>query len=233
LFSGVNASIASFAPPTRKSDYIFIYLFLNCGDVFQVAEEEMSIEEKAEEKFWMNLARRYWYFIVIFILLMAGAIVGLILTLDWYVKTQAIGGFGAWTFNEFSFGEATIWCIFLFLWTLLFVGLPTLAVAGLIFAIAWFVVLPPEVKAEIKAQPKKVSGTKRSGGGGGFTFLLFVGVCIKVFLDGNWFTKFALLPFSYFVYTWLFVLVWALIIFGIPAAIIGVGWLIWKGGNET
>ncbi|MFX1510596.1 MAG: hypothetical protein ACFFBR_09845 [Promethearchaeota archaeon] len=197
-----------------------------------MTEEEMSIEEKAEEKFWMNLARRYWYFIVIFILIFVGATVGFILTLDWYVKTSAIGGFGTWTFNDFSLGEAVLWCLFLFLWTLLFVVLPALLVGGLFVAIAWFVVLPDEVKAEIKAQPKKVSGTKRTGGSGGFSFLLFVGVCLKVFLDGNWFTKFAFLPIGYFIYTWLFILIWALIIFGIPAAIIGIGWLLWKGTQD-
>ncbi|MFX1577150.1 MAG: hypothetical protein ACFFCF_08235 [Promethearchaeota archaeon] len=193
-----------------------------------MTEEEMSIEKSSEEKFWRNLARQYWYIAVIFGIILVGAIIGFILTLDWYVKVSAIGGFGTWTFNEFSLGEAVLWCLFFVLWLLLFVGLPTIAAGGLVAAITWFVVLPPEIKAEIKAQPKSVAGTKETGGSGGFSFLLFIGVCLKIWLDGNWFTKFASLPIGYFIYTWLFVLVWALIIFGIPAAIIGLIWFATK-----
>lgn len=193
-----------------------------------MAEEEMSIKEKAEEKFWRSLARRYWYIVMIFGIILVGAIIGFILTLDWYIKVSAIGGFGSWTFNEFSLGEAILWCLFFVLWLLLFVGLPTLAIGGFFAAITWFVVLPPDVKDAIRAQPKGVAGTKRTGGSGGFNFLLFVGVCLKVWLDGNWFTKFAFLPIGYFIYTWLLVLVWALIIFGIPAAIIGLIWFAMK-----
>ncbi len=229
----INSITARFLHTNSKANCIHKILPKGC-EVFQMAEEEnMSIEKEPEEKFWRNLARRYWYFIVIFILIMAGAIVGFILTLDWYVKTSAIGGFGTWTFNDFSMATAVHWCIFLFLWTLLFVGLPTLAVVGLVAAIAWFVVLTPEVKAEIKAQPKGVSGGKRSGGSGGFSFLVFVGVCLKIWIDGNWFTPFASLPLGYFVYTWLFVGIWAVIIFGIPAAIIGILWLTGKFGKTT
>jgi len=76
-------------------------------------------------------------------------------------------------------------------------------------------------------------GRKYEGGGGGFSFLLFIGVCIYVFVDGNWLTPFGSLSFSYFIYAWLTVFVWCLIIVGIIAAIITTLWFLNKFGVET
>ena len=114
----------------------------------------MSIDESSNEisneVFWKNLVVRYWPIVLIFGLLITGAIIGFILTLDWYVKTSALGGYGTWTFNDFSLGEGVAWFIFLLLWMLLLVVLPTLTVGGIVVAIVWFAVLPPNVKEEIR-----------------------------------------------------------------------------------
>lgn len=183
-------------------------------------------DKTSEEGFWKQLAIRYWYIIMIFGIIMVGGIVGAILTLDWYVKTSAIGGYGTWTFDQFSLGEFVFWWIFLILWMLLFVGLPVLAAGGAVAAIVWVKVLPPDVKEAIKSRPKGVPGGKQSGGGGAIGFLLFVGLCLKVWLDGNWLTKFGSLPYNYFVQSLIIVSIWGLIIFGIPAAIITTIWLV-------
>ncbi len=198
-----------------------------------MASEEDSNEIRCEV-FWKNLAVRYWYFVVIFGVIIIGAIIGFILTLDWYVDTSAIGGNGSWTFDQFSMGTAVLWVIFLFLWIVLRVVLPTLAVAGIIIAIIWFAVLPPELKEEIKLrfkeddEHKKHRGKKSGGGGGGFGFLLFIGVCIYVYLDGHWLTEFGSLSIGYFIDAWITVFIWVLIIFGIPAVIIGIIWFVRK-----
>ena len=189
--------------------------------------------EMSNEVFWKNLVVRYWPIVLIFGLLIIGAIIGFILTLDWFVTTSAIGGYGTWTFNDFSLGEVVVWFIFLLLWMLLIVVLPTLAVGGIVVAIVWFVVLPPDVKEEIKTRFRRPSPGKTSGGGGAFGFLLFIGVCIKVAVDGNWLTKFENLSFSYFIQSWIIVFIWALIIIGIPGAIIGMIWFVRKYGRTT
>lgn len=198
---------------------------------------KMSIDEGSNETsnevFWKNLVVRYWPLVLIFGLLIIGAIIGFILTLDWFVTTSAIGGYGTWTFNDFSLGEGVAWFVFLLLWELLLVVLPTLAVGGIVVAIVWFVVLPPDVKEEIKTQFRRPSPGKTSGGGGAFSFLLFIGVCIKIVVDGNWLTKFENLSFSYFIQSWIIVLIWALIIIGIPCVIIGIIWFVWKYGRTT
>jgi hypothetical protein len=198
-------------------------------------EERMPTKEGSDKisnaVFWKNLVIRYWYIVLILGAVMVGAIIGFVLTLDWYVRTSAIGWYGTWTFNDFSLGEAALWLMFLLLWMLLFVVLPTLAVGGTIVAIVWFVVLPPDIKEEIKTRPKGVRGGKRSGGGGAIGFLLFVGLCIKVWVDGNWFTKFGSLSYSYFIQSWIIVFIWALVLIGIPGVIIGIIWLVRKCGR--
>ncbi|MFB0503895.1 MAG: hypothetical protein ACETWE_08685 [Candidatus Bathyarchaeia archaeon] len=200
-----------------------------------MSSEENS-NEISNEVFWKNLVVRYWYFVLIFGLITIGAIIGFILTLDWYIATSTIGGQGTWTFDQFSMGTAIEWVIFLFLWILLIDVAPTLAVAGIIVAIIWFAVFPSELKEEIKLrfrkdeEHKKGRG-KKSEGGGAFGFLMFIGVCIYVAVDGNWLTEFGSLNYRYFVDAWITVFKWVLIIFGIPAVIIGIIWFVRKYGR--
>jgi len=192
-----------------------------------MASEE-NTNELSNEVFWRNLAGRYWYLVLIFGLLIVGAIIGSILTFNWHIDTSAIGGYGLWTFDQFSLGTTIVWIITLTLRILLFVALPTLAVAGILVAITWFAILRPELKDEIKTRFKTPRPGKRSSGSGGFGFLLFIGVCIYVFVDGNWLTEFGSLTYGYFMNAWIIVFKWVSIIFGIPAVIIGTIWFVRK-----
>ena len=119
----------------------------------------MSSEENSTEisskVFWRDLAVRYWIYVVIFGVIGIGAIAGFILTLDWYIDTSPVGGQGTWTFNQFSMGTGLEFAIFLILYMLLIVGVPTLAAAGIVTAILWFVIFDPELKEEIKLRNKR------------------------------------------------------------------------------
>jgi hypothetical protein len=64
-----------------------------------------------------------------------------------------------------------------------------------------------------------------SGGGGAVSLLFFVAFCIKVFIDGKWGVAFAAWTFDYVVYSMLWILIWIVVIFGIPIAV-GVVWWI-------
>jgi len=197
--------------------------------------EEHS-NEMSNKVFWRNLVIQYWYFVVIFGLIIIGALIGFILVLDWYINANPIGGKGTWTFNQFSMGTVIELAIFLILWELVVVGLPTLVVGGILAVIIWYGIFSPELKEEIKSQIKKDEEYKKrygrtSEGGGIFGFLMFLGVCIYIFLDGNWATEFGDLNFGYFVDAWITVFIWVLIIFGIPAVVIGTIWFIKKYGN--
>ena len=115
---------------------------------------------------------------------------------------------------------------------LLIVGLPTLVAAGILAGITWFAILPPMIKEEIKTRSKTPKPGKRNGSGEGFGFLIFIGLCIYVFIDGNWKTEFGNLSYRYFMNAWITVFTWALIIFGISAVIIRTLWFVKKYGKS-
>jgi hypothetical protein len=205
------------------------------NQVFKMSSEENSTEI-SNEVFWKNLVVRYWYFVVIFGLIIIGAIIGFILTVNWYIDASTIGGQGTWTFDQFSMGTTIEMVIFFILWILVIVVLPILAVTVSLVAIIWFVVFTPELKDEMKLRFEKDEEHRRkygrkSEGGGAFSFLMFIGVCIYVALDGNWMTEFGDLSFRYFVDAWITVFIYGLIIFGIPVVVIGTIWFIKKYGT--
>ncbi|PWI46606.1 hypothetical protein CEE45_15935 [Candidatus Heimdallarchaeota archaeon B3_Heim] len=196
----------------------------------------MSSEEKSSERsskvFWRDLAVRYWVYVVIFGVIGIGAIIGFILTLDWYINTSPVGGKGTWTFNQFSMGTGLEFAIFLFLYMLVIVGVPTLAAAGIVTGLLWFVIFDTELKEEIKLRNKKDEERRKkfgktSEGGGIFGFLMFVGVCIYITLDGHWMTEFGSLNFRYFVDAWIAVFLWVLVIFCIGGGL-GIIWFVKK-----
>jgi hypothetical protein len=199
---------------------------------------EENVSEVSNEVFWRNLIVRYWYFVLLFGLIIIGAIIGFILVLDRYIDTSTIGGQGTWTFDQFSMGTMIEFMIFFIVWILLIVVLPTIAVTGILVAVIWYVVFAPELNEEIKLRIKKDEERKRrygrkSEGSGAFGFFMFIGVCIYIVVDGNWTTEFGNLTFRYFIDAWVTVFMYILIIFGIPAVIIGSIWFVRKYGREV
>ncbi len=196
-----------------------------------MSSEENSLK-KSEEAFWRELMVQYWYFVVIFGVVIIGAIIGFLLIIDSYVKTSTIGGQGTWTFNQFSMGTLLEFIIFLVLQILVFDIIPVLIIIGILVGILWYGVFSPEVKEELKSRSKEDDEDKKrfgkgSEGGGAFGFFMFIGVCIYVWFDGNWLTEFGDLSVRYFVDAWIAVFLWALLI-GAIFIIIGMAWFINK-----
>ncbi len=218
-----------------------------------MSSEENSNETRTTEisdhKFWKDLSIKYWYYILIFGLIIIGAIAGFFLTLNWYTYTSANhGGNGAWTFDQFSMRTSIIWVLMLFVWELLLVILPTLAVGGGLCVLIWFILLPEDVKEALKGRTKKIETeeeewkkkfkkkhrkkTHSGESGGAFGFLVFVGLCIYVAVDGNWAAPFGTLSIGYFITRWIFVAIMGMIIFGVPAITFGLLWYWKKFGKE-
>ena len=205
----------------------------------------MSSEEESTralvEKFWKEFIRKHWVLTIIFVAAAVGAVIGGIFLVLCYIPATDVGGNGTWTFDQFSMGSAIGWGIQLFLWELLLVVLPTAAFFCILIGYLWFKILPEDEKEDLKMRFKKseeerkkwqrLRGRKYESGGGGFSFLLFIGVCIKVYVDGNWLIPFGSLSFSYFIYAYLTVFVWISIICGIPVAILLILWLSGKFGK--
>ena len=203
--------------------------------------------EKEIKVFWKNLTVRYWYYILIFGLLILGAIAGFLLTLNWFVNKTPVGS-GTLTVGQMSIRSSILWFVMFIVWELLIVALPTLLVGGGVAAVIWFVLLPEDLKEECKGKFKKAEkheegckrkhkkkgGHRSSQSGGAFTFLVFVGVLIYIAVDGNWNVPFETsgLTISYFVSRWIQVFLWGLLILGVPAITFGLLWYWKKFGKE-
>ncbi|HEV2225436.1 MAG TPA: hypothetical protein VGR56_01375, partial [Nitrososphaerales archaeon] len=109
--------------------------------------------------------------------------------------------------------------LYAFFWELLFVGVPV--VIGAVVVWQWWRRLPHEERHGYRSG----KGSKSSRGSGGASFLFFVAFAIKVFLDGKWNTPISSFTLDYVVGSMFTILLWGLVIVGIPAAIAATWWL--------
>lgn len=185
------------------------------------------MEDISDEAFWINKIKQYWKIFAICIIAAVVLVIGAFLVLVWFIETTPLPGVGDGippdTFNDWTLNYVVGFIILIILWELLFIGVP----AALFFGVGgylWWKRLPEEERLEFKErekmEKKKYEHPKNWGGGGGFSIFMFIAYCIVIAIDGNYNTRFGLLDYSYFIYAWFFTIMWLLIIFGIPVAII-------------
>ncbi len=191
-------------------------------------------EELSEEAFWKEKIKKHCKTFVIIIIACICAAIGALLVLFWFIQTSPIGTFGTAFIGDWNLDWIVGFIILIILWELLFVGIP----AGLFFGLGgylWWRRLPADEKQEFKDREKKNKHRKRNTGGeGGFSFFMFIAYCIYIAVDGNYFTPFGALPYTYWVYAWFLTVMWILIVLGIPAGIvlIIVYFTVWRKKSE-
>jgi len=171
---------------------------------------------------WKKFLRKHWNMVVLFVV---GAIlvsIGAILVYLWYVGYAQLTSLIPATLGLWTMGYLVTFLLHVILLPFLLIGVPIILAAVVILWL-WWKKLPDEEKKEYK-RAHFFSG-KKSGGGGSISLLVFIAFCIKVYIDGNWNVAFATWTFDYLVYSYLSVLIWGLIIFGIPM-VLGVIWWI-------
>ncbi len=169
---------------------------------------------------WKKFLRKHWNMLALFVVAVILALVGAIYVFLWFVGDAQSTGMVPATLGLWTMGNLVTFILYAIFWELLLIGVPVVlaAVAGWL----WWRRLPSEEKKEYHFFGKR---SRTTSGGGGISLLFFVAFCIKVFTDGNWNVAFATWTFDYVVYSMLWILIWILVIFGIPIAI-GVIWWI-------
>ena len=204
------------------------------SDIEDIEKTAQNVVDNVKE-FFRGLMKKYWYLLVLVIIGIVGAFIGFILVILTFINNTGTPPIATWTFNQFSVGTVVLISVLLILWMLLLVVLPTMGYFGIIAGVSWWKILSSDEKSTLKIWMKqedrkehRKKRMKRSGGSGGFSFLTILAFLIIVFVNGNWWTLFGNLNFSYFVIAYLTGIIWMAIIAAIVGTILLILFLLGK-----
>jgi hypothetical protein len=171
---------------------------------------------------WKKFLRKHWSTFVLFVVGAVLASVGAVYVFLWFAADAQSTGLVPSTLGLWTMGNIVTFLLHLISWEVLLVGVPVIiaSVAGWM----WWRRLPDEEKKEYHLFDTRPRST--SGGGGAVSLLFWIAFCVKVFMDGNWNVAVAIWTLDYLVYSSIWTVIWILIIFGIPASVIGIIWWI-------
>ncbi len=162
--------------------------------------------------------RRHWNILAVFVVVVFLFAIGAVYVFLWFVGDAQSTGLVPRTLRLWTMGNLVAFILTTIFWEVLLIGIP--AIVGAVIGWLWWRSLPGEEKREYRFFGRR---SRARGGGGGISLLFFIAFCIKVYVDGNWNVAIATWTFNYVVYSMLWILIWIVVIFGIPAAI-GVTW---------
>ena len=186
--------------------------------------------EVSDEVFWFNKIKEHWKAFIILAIIGVYLIVSWIMVFFGYIQNSPIGGYGTWTFDQFSVGILLLFIIQMILWVLLLSFLPA-GIAFCIFGYLWWKQLSEDEKSELRRREEKQKSHKArnyGGGGGGISFFIGIAFLIAIYIDGTWLVPFGNLSYSYFVYAYFYAFLWILFLFIVPACALGLIYLIYK-----
>ena len=201
----------------RKKSTNFYY-----ANYFEALRRVKLVEEETgtENDSWRRFLKNHWNMLVFWMIAAVVAVVGAVLVYLWFVGDAQSTNMVPKILEDWTMAHMVTFILHLIFWELLIIGIPVAvaAIAGWL----WWKQIPDEERKEYQFFGK---GSRTERGGSGISFLFFVAFCIKVYIDGNWNVAVASWSLDYVVNSMITILVWAAVIFGIPAIIIGLIWL--------
>ena len=172
-------------------------------------------EEQLDEEKKRFLLKNWKMTLVMAVCIVAAAIVGLLVFL-WVVNEAVATAFAPASLGDWTVGLIVMFILHVIFWELLLVATWGIPLAAVLY---WqFSKLPD-------AELWKPKGGRRESGDA-FGFLIGLAWLIMIWIDGRWNQTIVTWTFTEWIYSWLTALGWVLLIFGIPAAIILVLWLV-------
>jgi hypothetical protein len=169
---------------------------------------------------WKKFLRKHWNMVALFVVTVILAVVGAVYVFLWFVSDAQSTAMVPSTLGLWTMGNLVTFILHLIFWELLFIGIP--AIIGAVIGWQWWKRLPDKERQEYHFFGKR---SRTTSGGSGVSILFFIAFAIKVYVDGNWNVAISTWTLDYVVYSMLTILVWGLVIFGIPIAI-GIIWWI-------
>jgi len=179
-------------------------------------------ESENDSKGWKKFLMKHWKMATVFVVVAVLAFVSAVLVLLWFIGNAQSTGMVPTTLGLWTMGNMVAFLLHLIFWEVLIIGIPVIiaALAGWL----WWKRLPEEEKKEHHFSDKRSRST--GGGGGAISLLVGIAFLIKVYADGNWNVAVATWTLDYLVSSFLSVLMWTIVIFGIPGIVIGLIWWI-------
>ncbi|DAC73010.1 MAG TPA: hypothetical protein DSN98_02470 [Thermoplasmata archaeon] len=181
-------------------------------------------ESENDEKVWKKFLRKHWGIVIVFIIGAIVVVAGALYVFLWFVNDAQTAGLVPTTLGLWATNHLVWFLIYLILWEILLVGIPVI-IAVVLGYFLWWKRLPREEREDYRHRHLFGKRSRRSDGGNAFSFLIFIGFIIKIYVDGNWNKPFELWTFNYLASSLVWVIIWILIIFGIPMTIGGCLWL--------
>jgi hypothetical protein len=184
----------------------------------------VELELEPDEKIWKKFLRKHWKMFVLFVVAAILMIAGAILVFLWFVGDAQVTSLVPATVGLWTLGYLVTFLLYLIFWEVLFIGIPVIITVAAIYFL-WWKKIPDEERKEYRRRHLFGKSSRRTDGGGAISLLVNIVFIIKVYLDGNWNVAFATWTFDYLVYSYLWALLWILIIFGIPILLGGTWWI--------
>jgi hypothetical protein len=189
-------------------------------------ENETEITKDSDG--WKEFLQKRWGMLAYWVVVGVIAVVGAVLVFLWFVDEAQLTSLVPAGLGQWSMENLVMFILHLLFWELVIVGIPV-AVAAIV-AWWWWTKIPEDERKRYTFFNK---GSKAQNGGSGVSLLFFIAFCIKVYVDGNWGVPIATWTLDYVIDSMITIMVWCVIVFGIPAAIIGILWLIHEKGKKN
>ena len=177
-------------------------------------------ESENGSKGWKKFLNRHWNIVALFVVAVILAFAGAVYVYLWFVGEAQSTGMVPSTLGLWTMGNIVTFTLHFIFWELLFIGIP--AIIGAVIGWQWWKRLSDEEKKEYRFFSKS---SRATSGGSGISLLFFIAFCIKVFIDGNWDVAISIWTLDYVVDSMISILIWGLVIFGIPIAIGAIWWI--------
>ncbi len=204
-----------------------------------MGEDEIKegLETGFDAKYFAEKVKKHWIVVLIAIAACVTSFIGGIFLINNFTVNTIIGGWGINYPQNFSIGTLFYAMLWIILWFIVLIGLPTFGFLGALFGLYWKVLMDEEEKTELKARgksfkerEKKRRKWKERHGEQAGEFSGVVGLIVMIILavEGNWLVTFENLSTQYLLSVWITAVIWISAIIGIPAVIIGLLFFLYK-----
>ena len=183
-----------------------------------------ELDAEPDMKIWKTFVQKHWIMLSVWITAALLAVIGSILVFLWFVGDAQATNLIPRTLNLWTMSYLINFLLHALFWEIVMIGVPIIIFIAAIYFL-WWKKLPLEERQNYRRGHLFGKKSRSRDSGGAITFLVNIGFVIKVYIDGNWNTPFASWTFDYLVYSYLTIMIWMAVLFGIPLTIGAVWWL--------